>query len=115
MLLSESGTLIHFADHLQALSALPAETPDLILAMESEPFGGKGVSLPERLAEDHIRTWSNEGNFVLAPFDKDGAVAKIAPLLERRWLSVQDTADRCRLRQCEIRLIPNRISGITGL
>jgi len=69
-----------------------------VLPMESELFGGKTVSLPERLAEDHIRTWSNEGDFVLAPFDRDGAVAKIAPLLERRWLSVQDAADRCGLR-----------------
>ena len=66
--------------------------------MESELFGGKTVSLSERLAEDHIRTWSNEGDLVLAPFDKDGAVAKIAPLLARHWLSVQNTADCDGLR-----------------
>lgn len=52
----------------------------------------------ERLAEDHIRTWSNEGDLVLAPFDKDGTVAKIAPLLERRWLSLQNAADCDGLR-----------------
>ena len=66
--------------------------------MESELFGGKAVSLSERLAEDHIRTWSNEGDLVLAPFDKDGTVAKIAPLLERRWLSLQNAADCDGLR-----------------
>lgn len=54
--------------------------------------------LSERLAEDHIRTWSNEGDLVLAPFDKDGTVAKIAPLLERRWLSLQNAADCDGLR-----------------
>ena len=69
-----------------------------VLPMESELFGGKTVSLSERLAEDHIRTWSNEGDLVLAPFDKDGAVAKIAPLLARHWLSVQNTADCDGLR-----------------
>ena len=58
----------------------------------------KSVSLSERLAEDHIRTWSNEGDLVLAPFDKDGTVAKIAPLLERRWLSLQNAADCDGLR-----------------
>lgn len=55
-------------------------------------------SVSERLAEDHIRTWSNEGDLVLAPFDKDGTVAKIAPLLERRWLSLQNAADCDGLR-----------------
>ena len=50
------------------------------------------------MAEDHIRTWSNEGDLVLAPFDKDGTVAKIAPLLERRWLSLQNAADCDGLR-----------------
>ena len=69
-----------------------------VLPMESELFGGKAVSLSERLAEDHIRTWSNEGDLVLAPFDKDGTVAKIAPLLERRWLSLQNAADCDGLR-----------------
>ena len=54
--------------------------------------------ISERLAEDHIRTWSNEGDLVLAPFDKDGTVAKIAPLLERRWLSLQNAADCDGLR-----------------
>ena len=69
-----------------------------VLPMESELFGGKAVSLSERLAEDHFRTWSNEGDLVLAPFDKDGTVAKIAPLLERRWLSLQNAADCDGLR-----------------
>ena len=69
-----------------------------VLPMESELFGGKAVSLSERLAEDHIRTWSNEGDLVLAPFDTDGTVAKIAPLLERRWLSLQNAADCDGLR-----------------
>ena len=69
-----------------------------VLPMESELFGGKAVSLSERLAGDQIRNWSNEGDLVLAPFDKDGTVAKIAPLLERRWLSLQNAADCDGLR-----------------
>ena len=87
--------LVHVKrDELLAIAAQTAKAAPKTATSEAV----LGIHVSERLAEDHIRTWSNEGDLVLAPFDKDGTVAKIAPLLERRWLSLQNAADCDGLR-----------------
>lgn len=44
---------------------------------------------PERLAEDHILTWSAEGDLVLDPFMGSGTTAKVAMLNNRRYLGFE--------------------------
>ena len=41
---------------------------------------------PEKLAEDHIASWSEEGDVVYDPFMGSGTTAKMAMKLKRRWL-----------------------------
>ena len=41
---------------------------------------------PEKLAEDQILTWTNEGDLIYDPFMGSGTTAKIAGLLNRRWI-----------------------------
>jgi DNA modification methylase len=41
---------------------------------------------PERLVDDQIRTWTNEGDVVYDCFMGSGTTAKVAHLLKRRWL-----------------------------
>lgn len=41
---------------------------------------------PEKLARDHIRTWSNENDLVYDPFIGSGTVAKEAHLQNRNWI-----------------------------
>jgi len=41
---------------------------------------------PEKLAIDHIRTWSNEGDIVYDPFMGSGTTAKISMLLKRQYI-----------------------------
>lgn len=41
---------------------------------------------PEQLAEDHIRSWSNEGDLVYDPFMGSGTTAKIAHKNKRNWI-----------------------------
>ena len=41
---------------------------------------------PEKLAKDHIKTWSNEGDLVYDPFMGSGTTAKMAHLLKRKWI-----------------------------
>src|SRR5699024_12208349 len=43
---------------------------------------------PEKLAEDHILTWSNPGDIILDPFIGSGTTAKIAALNDRRYIGV---------------------------
>ena len=42
---------------------------------------------PEKLAEDHILSWSNEGDIVYDPFCGSGTTIKMAKILKRKWLA----------------------------
>lgn len=52
---------------------------------------------PEKLAEDHIRSWSDEGDIVLDPFGGSGTTAKMAQLLGRRWILVEAVEEYCEI------------------
>ena len=41
---------------------------------------------PEQLANDHIISWSNENDLVYDPFMGSGTTAKMAHLLNRKWI-----------------------------
>jgi len=43
---------------------------------------------PERLAEDHILTWTTEGDVVLDPFIGSGTTTKMAHLNNRNWIGI---------------------------
>lgn len=43
---------------------------------------------PEKLAEDHILTWSNEGDIVLDVFSGSGTTAKMAKLNNRNFIGI---------------------------
>ena len=52
---------------------------------------------PEKLVEDHINSWSNEGDIVLDPFCGSGTVAKVASDLNRRWVGIEISKEYCRI------------------
>ena len=45
--------------------------------------------LPEKLAKDHIKSWSNEGDVVLDPFMGSGTTAKMSEILDRKWIGFE--------------------------
>ena len=47
---------------------------------------------PEKLAEDHILSWSNEGDLVLDPMCGSGTTLKMAAKNGRRWLGIDISA-----------------------
>lgn len=47
------------------------------------------ATFPEKLAEDHILTWSNEEDVVFDPFMGSGTTAKMATLTNRTWLGFE--------------------------
>lgn len=47
------------------------------------------ATFPEKLAEDHILTWSNEEDVVFDPFMGSGTTAKMATLNTRNWLGFE--------------------------
>ena len=61
---------------------------------------------PEQLAEDHIKSWSNENDIVLDIFGGSGTTIKMAKKLNRRWIYIDKVEDYChialeRIKQCE--------------
>lgn len=64
---------------------------------------------PEKLAEDHISTWSNEGDLILDPFLGSGTTAKMAAINNRKYIGFELSEEYCeiaheRLKQTQGRL-----------
>lgn len=59
---------------------------------------------PEKLAEDHIITWSNPGDIVLDPFIGSGTTAKMATLNNRKYIGIDISDEYCEIAR-------RRVSG----
>jgi len=57
---------------------------------------------PEKLAGDHIATWSNPGDLVLDPFSGSGTTAKAAKELGRRFLGLEINPEYCAIAERRI-------------
>ena len=79
--------------------------------VERKPFGKrnniwrfdtqKGSShpapFPEQLANDHIISWSNEGDLIYDPFLGSGTTAKMAILNKRNWIGSEISEEYCKI------------------
>ena len=52
---------------------------------------------PEKLAADHIKTWSNKGDMVLDPFCGSGTTLKMAAHLGRNYTGIDISQEYCEL------------------
>lgn len=52
---------------------------------------------PEKLAADHIYTWSNKGDIVYDPFSGSGTTLKEAHLQKRNWIGSEVSAEYCEI------------------
>lgn len=50
---------------------------------------GHPAVFPEQLAQDHITSWSNEGDTVLDPMMGSGTTGKMAKLLKRNFIGIE--------------------------
>ena len=58
---------------------------------------------PEQLAQDHIISWSNEGDLVLDPFMGSGTTAKMALLNNRNFIGFEIDKHYCEIANERIR------------
>jgi len=52
---------------------------------------------PEQLAQDHIISWSNEGDLVYDPFMGSGTTAKMSILNNRNWIGSEISNEYCNI------------------
>ena len=84
--------------------------------------GGKGHStkdsiafehpaiFPEKLAEDHIVSWSNEGDVVYDPFMGSGTTAKMAIKNNRKWIGSEVSSDYCNIAEKRLDLYAKTVA-----
>jgi DNA modification methylase len=68
---------------------------------------GHPAIFPEKLAQDHIISWSNEGDTVLDPFMGSGTTAKMALLNDRQYVGFEVSADYCAIAH-------ERLAAVSG-
>jgi site-specific DNA-methyltransferase (adenine-specific) len=54
---------------------------------------------PEKLAEDHILTWTNESDVVLDPFSGSGTTCKMAKKNKRHYIGIEVSEEYCKLSE----------------
>lgn len=60
------------------------------------------ATFPEKLAHDHIISWSNEGNTVLDPFMGSGTTGKMAKKLNRNFIGIEIDKEYCKIAEARI-------------
>ena len=63
---------------------------------------GHPAIFPERLAQDHILSWSDETDIVYDPFCGSGTTCKMAMLNRRRYIGSDISANYCRIARTRI-------------
>ena len=74
-------------------------------ARDDPDYGGKHDEIkddhpaifPDKLAIDHITSWSNAGDVVYDPFMGSGTVARACEILGRRWIGSEISEKYCRI------------------
>jgi site-specific DNA-methyltransferase (adenine-specific) len=65
---------------------------------------------PEKLAQDHIISWSNKNDIVLDPFMGSGSTAKMARLNNRNFIGFEISKEYCEIAEKRIAPYMNQIN-----
>jgi site-specific DNA-methyltransferase (adenine-specific) len=63
------------------------------------------ATFPEKLAEDHILSWSNPGDLVLDPMCGAGTTLKMAKKNQRNYIGIDMSEEYCSLSQQRLNLV----------
>lgn len=67
--------------------------------ISASPHLAHPATFPEKLAADHINSWSNEGDLVYDPFMGSGTTAKMAHYLNRKYIGSEISAEYCAIAE----------------
>ena len=71
------------------------------------------ASFPEKLAEDHILSWSNPGDLILDPMCGSGTTLKMAVKNNRRYIGIECAAEYVEISRRRVSNVSRFIKGIT--
>ena len=77
-----------------------------------EGVQGHPAYFPEKLAKDHVASWSNDGDVVLDPFAGSGTTLKAAKELNRHWLGIE--INPAYVEICRARLAQDVLALFSG-
>lgn len=60
------------------------------------------ATFPEKLVEDHIKSWSNVGDIIFDPFGGSGTTAKVSVELNRKWIYIEKVKKYCTIAEKRI-------------
>ena len=60
---------------------------------------------PEKLARDHILSWSNQGDLVLDPMCGSGTTCKMAEINHRKWIGIDISKEYVSIAQKRLQLL----------
>jgi site-specific DNA-methyltransferase (adenine-specific) len=63
------------------------------------------AAFPEKLAADHIKSWSNEGDIVLDPMNGSGTTTKMARILGRRYIGIDISEKYCEIARMRLEAV----------
>ena len=61
------------------------------------------ASFPEKLAKDHILSWSNKGDLVLDPMCGSGTTCKLALLNNRNFIGIEISKEYCEIAKKRVK------------
>jgi len=76
----------------------------------NDKFAFKHTAIfPEKLAQDHILSWTNESDLVLDPMCGSGTTCKIAKLHNRRYIGMDISESYCAISEKRLGLVGDQI------
>jgi DNA modification methylase len=97
--LKEEKTLTNIWDYAVGLHG---STSDKIAFQHTAIF-------PEKLAEDHILSWTNEGDIVFDPMCGSGTTCKMAKINNRKFIGMDISEEYCAISKSRVNLSENQL------
>lgn len=69
---------------------------------------GHPAPFPEKLANDHILSWSNENDLIYDPFMGSGTTAKMSIINKRNWIGSEMSSEYCKIAEERINKTINK-------
>ena len=66
------------------------------------------ATFPEKLAESHIRSWSNPGDLIYDPMAGSGTTIKMAILHQRNWIASEISKEYCIIIEKRIKVAKSK-------